>query len=383
MQRDLRIGIVGGGPGGLTLARILATHGISSTVFELDEHEGARPQGGSLDLHTESGLLALKQAGLWAEFECIARYEDQGMRLYDKAATLLFDEDDGTSPDLGQHDRPEVDRTALRSILLASLEPGVVRWGQRIQRVEPRDDGTVWVHTDRTIAGPFDLVVGCDGTWSKVRPLVSQARPIYTGVTFIELSHEDVDTSHPELARLNGRGKMFALCSGKAIISQRNGGGHFRTYLGFREPESWAADRFDFDHPERARQQLVEQFDGWAENLRDIMRTATDRIVPRALYALPVGHRWETRRGVTLLGDAAHVMSPFSGEGVNIAMLDATLLAEKLATVDDTTRAIADYETDMFVRAAEAARGAAQGIATAFSDDAPGCVLEWFRNPAG
>src|SRR5712691_3860229 len=76
-----RIAIIGAGPGGLTLARILQTRHIPTTVFERESHPDERPQGGSLDLHQESGQLAVHLAGLDEQFRAIARYEDQGMRL--------------------------------------------------------------------------------------------------------------------------------------------------------------------------------------------------------------------------------------------------------------------------------------------------------------
>src|SRR5690242_12350271 len=79
-----RIAIIGAGPGGLTLARVLQTHNIPTTVFEKESHPHERPQGGTLDLHPESGLLAVHVAGLDKQFGAIARYEDQGMRILNK-----------------------------------------------------------------------------------------------------------------------------------------------------------------------------------------------------------------------------------------------------------------------------------------------------------
>ncbi len=120
-----RIAIIGAGPGGLTLARILQTRHIPTTVFERENHPDERPQGGTPDLHPESGLLAVHLAGLNAPFQAIARYEDQGMRRLSKDGQVLFE----IKADEGPGNRPEVGRTALRKMLLDSLAPGVVRWG--------------------------------------------------------------------------------------------------------------------------------------------------------------------------------------------------------------------------------------------------------------
>ncbi len=367
-----KIAIVGGGPGGLTLGRLLHTKGISSTIFELDAHELSRPQGGSLDLHENTAILALQRAGLEDEFERIARYEDQGMRLYDPDAKLLFDDKEA---DIGDEERPEVDRTALRSVLLASLPADTVRWGMRVRSIEPHEDAYEVV-TEQGTFGPFDLVVGADGTWSRVRPLVSEEKPVYTGVTFIELEHDDVDRTDPELAAFVGRGKMFALGNSKTICSQRNGNAHYRTYVAFRQPEAWFESTFDFTDVAGTKKKLHELLAEFAKPIHDIIDRSRSSVVSRPLYALPVGHRWKHRKGITLLGDAAHVMSPFSGEGVNIAMFDALQLAEAIAA-HGIDRGTLLFEEEMFERTARVAAGAAEGIATAICPDAQTKVLAW------
>src|SRR6266700_3936208 len=212
-----RIAIIGAGPGGLTLARLLQMHGYAPTIFERETSPLERSQGGSLDLHPGSGLDAVYLAGLDTQFQAIARDLDQGFRLLDKVGTVLLEDGEAAS-----QDRPEVDRSELRAMLLDSLAPGSIQWGSSLGSVRPNDDGTHSLLFENGRTETFDLVVGADGAWSRVRPLLSSALPMYTGVTFIELGIDDVDRQHPSIAQLVGHGTMLAVSGNKGIIAQRN-----------------------------------------------------------------------------------------------------------------------------------------------------------------
>jgi 2-polyprenyl-6-methoxyphenol hydroxylase-like FAD-dependent oxidoreductase len=369
------IAIVGGGPGGLTLARILHVHGIASSVFEGEAHALERPQGGTLDLHLDSGQLALAEAGLSAAFAPIARYEDQGTRLLDKHGRVLFEDDDAAAGD-----RPEVDRTALRSLLLEALPAGCVRWGRPVRAVQATADGRWCVVFDDGVEGPYDLVVGADGAWSRVRALLSSYKPQYSGLTFVEFGIDDVDRLHPALSKLVGRGKVGIEGDGKEIIAQRNGNAHVRGYAIFRVPTDWAAKRFGFDEPARVREALIREFDGFATEVLDLFHAANDQFVARHIHALPVGHCWTNRRGITLLGDAAHLMPPFGGDGVNAAMLDAAELARLLVSHPNWEAAVTEYEARMFARVEPVAAESVEAAATFLSHDGHALTIETYRS---
>lgn len=362
--RTKRIAIVGGGPGGLTLARILHRHRIDCTVFEREAHAGVRGQGGSLDIHRESGQFALECAGLTHEFLKIARYDDQESRLYNQHGELVFEDTSNNG------DRPETDRSELRQILLDSLPADMIRWDHELVKIEQHSSGVSTLTFRNGVSYDFDLVVGADGAWSRIRPMVSDVRPVYSGVTFASIEFSDVDRSYPEIAKLVGHGLMFAMGESKTIAAHRNAGSNVGFYVGLRVSEDWAENGgLDRSSAEATRQSLAANFHGWAPILLQSILLSTEPITPRRIYALPVGHRWENRPGITLLGDAAHLMSPFGGDGANLAMLDAADLALELASAQDLHAAVRRYELKMFERAEAAAPWAAAGLDGAFSED--------------
>ncbi|MEV6865395.1 NAD(P)/FAD-dependent oxidoreductase [Streptosporangium subroseum] len=368
------IAIVGAGLGGLVLARVLQMHGIPSTVYELDAAADARDQGGSLDMHEESGQLALREAGLYEEFRRLTHPQGEAMRVLDRAGTVFIDH----APEDGEGGRPEIDRTALRDLLIASLAPGRIVWGHKVTAVRPLGGG----RHELTFAGgggtSADLLVGADGTWSKVRPLLSDAQPEYCGISYLELRLSDVEERHPDSAALVGPGIMFALSDNKALMG--HGGDHIHLGASLRVPQDWTVSGgVDWSDTSAARDALLAEFADWSTELTDLIRNCDDTIVPRLIHALPTGHSWARTPGVTLLGDAAHVMSPYAGEGANLAMLDATELALAIAEHgDDVETALTQYEAAMFPRSAAAAEESAQGLDMCFATDAPRAMVAFF-----
>ncbi|WP_345474579.1 NAD(P)/FAD-dependent oxidoreductase [Actinoallomurus oryzae] len=369
-----RIAVVGGGPGGLTFARVLHRHDHPVTVLERDPAPDARPPGGTLDLHEKLGQLALEKAGLLAEFQALSRPEGQAMRILDTDGTVLRDWP--ARPDDQAH--PEIDRGQLRDLLLGPLD---VQWGRDVTEVVPETEDGVLVRFADGRQEAFDLVIGADGAWSRVRPAVSPATPHYTGITAVETSLDDVDTRHPDLARLIGDGSLAVYGVNRAIVAQRNSGGHVKAYAQFRAPLDWHTNLerhmglighadLDLADVEAVRSGLPALFDGWAAPVLDLLRHGT-AFVHRPLYVLPVSHTWTHVPGVTLLGDAAHLMPPL-GAGANLAMLEGAELAESVAAASgpgDLDEAVRAFEEQMWARAGRWAKITTAGLERLVSPD--------------
>ncbi|WP_437665261.1 FAD-dependent oxidoreductase [Sorangium sp. So ce1182] len=359
------IAIIGAGPGGLTLARVLHVHGIRATVYEADASAEARAQGGMLDIHDYNGQLALKAAGLFDELRRIVHEGGEAMRMVDPQGTVLLDQ-----PDDGTGVRPEVLRGDLRRILLDSLPPDAVQWGRKLTGVRALGDGKhelTFADGSTVTAG---LVVGADGAWSKIRPLLSDAKPEYVGTAYIETYLLDADARHSASAKLVGGGALYALTPGKGIITHRETNGVLHTYVALTKPKAWI-ESIDFTDPKTARARVAAELEGWAPALTALITDGETDPVPRMIHKLPAGHRWDRVPGVTLLGDAAH-LSPPDGEGANLAMYDGAELGKAIAAhPDDLEAALAGYEEEMFVRGAKAAPEAAATFELCFGETAP------------
>lgn len=373
MTSHYPIAIIGAGLGGLTLARVLHTGGIASAVFDLEASPEARTQGGMLDIHDDSGQEALRAAGLHDRFRTLIHPGGEALRIVGPDGTVrLAEEDDGT------RGRPEVDRGRLRDLLLNSLPAGTVHWGRKATGARPLGDGRHEVTFADGATITTDLLVGADGAWSRVRELVSDAVPAYTGISFIETDLLDADTRHPASAALVGGGFFISLGDGKGFLAHREIDDSLHVYTALKTGQDWL-ESIDFADTDSAKKAVLAHFDGWDESLRALVADADGPLVPRRIHALPVGHRWDRTAGVTLLGDAAHLMSPFAGEGANLALLDGAELGRAIiAHSGDIEAALAAYEQALFPRSEASAAESAANLDLMFSDNALQRLLDQF-----
>jgi 2-polyprenyl-6-methoxyphenol hydroxylase-like FAD-dependent oxidoreductase len=363
--------IVGAGLGGLTLARVLHVHGIPATVYEAEPSAEARTQGGQLDIHEHNGQLALEAVGLTDEFRAIIHEGGQATRMLDQHGTVLLDE-----PDDGTAGRPEVLRGDLRRILLDSLPDEMIQWGRKVTDVQLLGGGRHELTFAEGSTVTTSLLVGADGARSKIRPLLSDATPEYVGTSFIETYLYDVDERHPAAAKAVGGGAMYALTPGKGIVAHRETGNILHTYVELNRTAEWMAG-IDFTDAAAATARLAAEFDGWAPELIALITDGETAPIPRTIYALPNGHRWDRVPGVTLLGDAAHLMPP-AGEGANLAMFDGAELGKAIAAhPDDIEAALTAYEEALFPRSESEAADAYLILELCLGDRAPFGLIDF------
>ncbi len=374
-----KIAIVGGGPGGLTLARLLQMRGADVQVYERDRNKDARSQSATLDLHEESGLSALREAGLWKAFQANYRPGAEKMRVMDKHANIVHDDHADAS---GETNRPEIDRGPLQNILLDSLAPGTVAWGRRFASPSPHNGG--WKLTFQNGESALaDIVIAADGGSSKLRPHLTPLKPFYAGLTVVEGSVPHSETASPQIHHLQIHhllkgGKIFAFGDEKSLIVSAKGDGSLVFYTGVKTPEYWSRDScLDFGDKDQVSAWFQQEYAGWDSVWQEPFDAASGSFVPRPQYCMSIDQTWDAQPNLTLLGDAAHLMPPYAGEGVNMAMQDALELSQCLTASDypDTRSAIAAYEQQMRTRASQTAADTLESTAALHSPDAIAFML--------
>ncbi|HEY3874906.1 MAG TPA: FAD-dependent monooxygenase [Candidatus Kapabacteria bacterium] len=160
-----------------------------------------------------------------------------------------------------------------------------------------------------------------------------------------------------------GRGKTFTVAS--------KGDGTLAFYVSCKVEESRLKD-IDFADKTQVRTWFENDFVEWGNLWRELFENAESTFIPIPIYCMPLDQTWQALSNLTMLGDAAHLMPPFAGEGVNMAMLDALELSESLCSdnFSDLQMAIAFYENQMRQRAAMAAQESLENGEMMHSPDA-------------
>ncbi|MDW5266404.1 MULTISPECIES: NAD(P)/FAD-dependent oxidoreductase [Acidobacteriaceae] len=374
-----KIAIVGGGPGGLTLARLLQMRGADVAVYERDHSREARVQGSALDLHEDSGLAALEAAGLIDAFWANHRPDLDRLRLTDQNGTILHDHPRTMS---GAGKRPEIERGPLREILLDSLRPGTVHWDRKLEFAEFRGH-EVALHFAGGDSVLADVAIGCDGANSRLRALVTPLRPEYVGVTLVEGLVPAAKGAVPELWDLLGGAALIALGNERTLGMGTKPDGSILFYAGLKCSEADGKRRLEeADTADKCVAWFHTNFKGWSELWAPLF-AKTAAMAWRPLLVCPAEQQWNSRPNVTLIGDAAHVMPPYAGEGVNMAMLDALVLSRTLFSEADLASAIAAYEVEMFARMQDMTQDTMLNTEMFYAPDAAERVVGLFQSFGG
>lgn len=338
-----KIAVIGGGPVGLTTARLLQMKDADVTVYERDAHAGARMLGGTLDIHSDTGQKAIKAAGLLEELYSMSRPTPE--RMGDKDGNILME----TFPPADDlYSRPEIDRPDLRNLLLNSLKKNTVAWDAHALGIT-EENGKFRIEFQSGKTAIADLVIIADGSMSKARNFITDSIPAATGTFCIEGEVFFPETDTPLLYKMVNNGNLAVVQDKKTLFIHTKGNGHFNYYASFREPDNWQKDNaVDFHNNATVEKFLNKLFADWNVVFKDLFRVTNEyRGFPLRVFS--DFESWKPHTNITLAGDAAHVMPPFGGLGVNLGLLDALNLTENLTNgqFPDIKTALEDYETKM------------------------------------
>jgi 2-polyprenyl-6-methoxyphenol hydroxylase-like FAD-dependent oxidoreductase len=373
-----KIAIVGGGMGGLTLARLLQMRGANVQVYERDIDRGVRVQGSTLDLHEGTGLEAITRAGLIDEFYKYHRPTASKLRIVDKELHIKFDDHDHSTA--VAENRPEIDRAPLRNILLNSLDPDTVVWDRHFVSMEKKGEGWKLQFKNGQTAYA-DLVIAADGANSKIRPYLNAPNPIYSGITLVEGNIYDAQKNAPKLFEFTKGGKVMAFGDGQFIGYGTKGDGSIMFVASTKAPENVFKEQSNDASPkQQVSNWLNVNFSGWGIAWEEFFANENVYFIPRPQYYFPLDQSWTTQSNLTMIGDAAHRMPPFAGEGANVAMQDAFELAACLTegNFESLKLALSYFEKQMIQRGAEATQDTLENSDRMHSATALQQMLDFF-----
>nr|WP_315242009.1 NAD(P)/FAD-dependent oxidoreductase [uncultured Flavobacterium sp.] len=382
LLENKQVAIIGGGPGGLTLARLLQLQNVNVKVYERDLNKDARVQGSPLDLHDGSGLSAIHKALLFEEFKNnFLPGADKTLILNEKAEVFFSDHETNIHEDFdNEYFRPEIDRGVLRKILLESLQPETVIWNHHFVSMEAKNQGWL-MHFKDGNSVYADIVIASDGANSKIRPYITDIKPFYTGIVMLEGNIYESKKNTPNISSLINGGKIMAFGDTQNILLGQKGGGDLGFYISFKADENWTkANGLDYTNKTQMLEWFKNEYPTWSPVWHELFENISAPFIPRPIYCMPLNQNWDALSNLTMIGDAAHVMPPFAGEGANMAMLDALELSECLTSDKFKTvqEAISGYEGIMRERASVAAKESLENGEKMHSKDALKTMLNFF-----
>jgi salicylate hydroxylase len=333
MRRPLRIAVIGGGIGGLTAARALVLRGFDVRVYEAAPELKEIGAGVALG---PNAMKALRSIGLEDAVRAVAYESDNALLRNWRTGRII-----SSTPRRGflQSRFGATGCTAHRADLLDALASGVpheiVALGARCQSVEASDDGAAARFTDGTQA-EADVVVGADGIHSKVRAsLFGPDAPRFTG----KICWRCVVPVDAVPGGLPTTDNTTWLGPHGAVVVYLVRRGELVNVVAHYDNDTWTEESWI---RECDRSEVIENYRGWHESLLRLFSTS-EKHYKWALYDRDPLRQW-TRGRATILGDAAHPMLPYLGQGACQAMEDGCVLAAALDSEPDPSAALQLYE---------------------------------------
>ncbi len=334
-----RIGIIGGGIGGVALATSLIQRGFEVRLFE--RAKGFGEVGAGIQM-TPNAVKVMKALGLLDRMlavgflpqALVGRNWRSGRENF---RTPLID----SCPVL--YDAPfiHIHRADLHNILASGIPDDVPSFGVNCTGVRQEKATAVATFSDGT-EFEADLIVGADGVRSAVRTaLFGAEEPRFTGhmcYRAVVPVGGVVDFVSPD--------SSFWLGPNSHVVTYYVRGGEAVNIVAVAEAPDWVEESWNVAS---SKDEMLGRFRGWHRNVETLFQRA-DEVYKWGLFDRDPMARWSEGR-VTLLGDAAHPMLPFLSQGAGMAIEDAYVLAASLAAHDsDIASALKDYEAERLPR---------------------------------
>ncbi|SHH42726.1 FAD-dependent oxidoreductase [Flavobacterium johnsoniae] len=339
--------IIGAGPVGLTMARLLQQNGINVTVYERDKDPKARIWGGTLDLHKGSGQDAMQKAGLLEEY--YKKAIPMGRIITDYLGNVLFSKETSVEE---QYEGPEINRNDLRTLLINSLEKDTVVWDRKLIKAEEQNNKWI-LHFENGEIETADFVIGANGGMTAIRKYLTDAAVEFTGTYMIQGEVSEPEIKCPDFYKLCADKILMTSNNGNLLVANPKNSNVLSYNVIFKMPEIL---ELDFKNSDSVIEFISERFKDWDAVYKQLFQvTSFFTGLPTKKISV---EEWKNNRPlpITLIGDAAHLMPPFAGQGANIGLLDALILSENLTNRDFRTveEAVFDYEQQMQLYARKA-----------------------------